>query len=57
VASGGGELGLQGADDAVELRADFRRVGLVEDGPDQRGDPGLAGLGDLRQKITKVVKP
>src|SRR5215831_3447464 len=31
--------------------------GLVEDGADERGDPGLAGLGDLRQKITKVVGP
>jgi hypothetical protein len=54
---GGGELGLQRGDDLVVLGADGAGVGLLEDGADQRGYPGLRGLGDLGGEISRVVKP
>jgi hypothetical protein len=57
VLGGGRELCFQGGDHAVELGGDLGRVGLVEDGADQGGHPGLAGLGHLRQEIAEVVKP
>jgi hypothetical protein len=43
VRGGSGELAVQGCDDAVGLGGRLGGVGLVEDGPYQRGDPGLGG--------------
>ena len=48
---GGRELRLDRGDDAVELGADGVGVGLVENRPDEGGDPRLGGLGDLRRII------
>ena len=50
-------LGLQCVQHVPHLGLDSRRVGLFEDGPQQRGHPGLGGLGDLAQQISGVMKP
>jgi hypothetical protein len=50
-------LGLQAVDHAGVLGEDFFGGGLVEDGPHQRGDPRLGGLGHLGQQIPQVVEP
>src|SRR5690242_21480475 len=49
VEMGGGlrQLGLQRGSDLGVLGADRCRVGLLEDGPDQGGHPGLGRLRDL----------
>ena len=55
---GGGlrQLGSQGFDDLAVLGADRGRVGLLEDGADQGGDPRLGGLGHPGEQVAVVVR-
>jgi hypothetical protein len=52
----GRKLGLQRGDDLGVLGAHRRRVGLLEDGPDQGGHPRLGGLGHPGEQVAVVVK-
>jgi hypothetical protein len=52
-----GELGLQRGDDLSVLGADRGRIGLLEDGADQRGHPRLGGLGHPGEQVAMVVRP
>ena len=57
VGGGGGQLGLERGDDLGVLGADRGRVGLLEDGADQGGDPRLGGLGHPGEQVAVVVRP
>ena len=52
----GRELGLERGDDLGVLGADRGRVGLLEDGADQGGDPRLGGLGHAGEQVAVVVR-
>jgi len=51
------ELRLESGHDLGVLGADRGGVGLLEDGPHQRGHPRLGGAGHAGEQVAMVVKP